>query len=343
MLAFHNDYHAGAHPEVLEALVRTNGSAQEGYGEDEYTATARAKIREAIGQPNSDVYFLVGGTQTNQTVIDTMLAPWQGVISADTGHISVHEAGAIEFSGHKVLTVPGTNGLINPTDVRDYTASYYADPNYEHMVFPGMVYISYPSEFGTLYSLEDLQELRAICDEYNMSLFVDGARLGYALGSQSDHISLKELSDIADVFYIGGTKLGALIGEAVVFKEGRTPQHFVTQIKQHGALLAQGRVLGVQFDALFTHDLYTRIGREADRLAQRVVEVMSAHGYEKYLDSPTNQQFFVMDKAGFDKLSSAATVSLWQTPRNGRYIVRLVTSWDTTDEMVDRLDEALRA
>ncbi|WP_418968542.1 low specificity L-threonine aldolase [Alloscardovia omnicolens] len=342
MLAFHNDYHAGAHPRVLDALVRTNGQAQNGYGEDEYCSSARNKIRQAICDSSADIFFLAGGTQTNQIVIDTMLQPWQGVISADTGHISVHEAGAIEYSGHKVLTIPSAQGLMNPSDIRNYVADFYRDPNHEHMVFPGMVYLSYPSEYGTLYSPEQLRTIRAVCDEFDMRLFIDGARLAYALGSEDEHMSLAEIAQIADAFYIGGTKAGALLGEAVVFPRGSAPAHFGTQIKQHGALLAQGRVLGVQFDALFTDNLYENIGKEANRLAQRLVQVMRKHGFEQYMDSPTNQQFFVMNEEQFTRLKACATVSLWEPPHDGRYIVRLVTSWDTTEEMINELDTALK-
>ncbi|TCD55065.1 aminotransferase class I/II-fold pyridoxal phosphate-dependent enzyme [Alloscardovia theropitheci] len=346
MLAFHNDYHAGAHPDVLQALVETNGAALNGYGDDEYTVLAREKIREAIEQPNAGVYLVSGGTQTNQIVIDTMLEAWQGVIAAQTGHVSVHEAGAIEFSGHKVLTVPSYDGLARADDIRNYVSMFYDDPNHDHMVFPGMVYLSYPSEFGTLYSREELIEIRRICEEFSMTLFIDGARLGYALGAQTEHISLPELAQIADVFYTGGTKLGALLGEAIVFTQrldGKTlePKHFITQIKQHGALLAQGRVVGVQFNALFTDNLYTKIGTRANMMAQRVVNVMNKHGFESYIVSPTNQQFFVMDKSQYELLTTVATVSLWEPPRNGKYIVRMVTSWDTTDEMVDTLDAQL--
>ncbi|MFC0265354.1 threonine aldolase family protein [Alloscardovia macacae] len=349
-LAFHNDYHAGAHPAVLNALVRTNGIPQDGYGDDEYSASAREKIRAAIGQPQADVSFLVGGTQTNQLVIDTMLNAWEGVISADTGHVSVHEAGAIEFSQHKVLTIASHDGLMNPDDIRAFVEAFYADPNHEHMVFPGMVYLSYPSEFGTLYSKGDLEAIRSICDEYHMRLFVDGARLGYALGSSAPHLSLPELAKLADAFYIGGTKLGALCGEAVVFPNpagsglcAQAPQHLTTQIKQHGALLAQGRLLGVQFDALFTDGLYEEIGQKADALAEQLTDVLLRHGYERYLASSTNQQFFVMNEQQYERLTRAAQVALWEPPRDGQYIVRLVTSWDTTREMIDELDARLNA
>ncbi|EGT4752470.1 threonine aldolase family protein [Alloscardovia omnicolens] len=346
MLAFHNDYHAGAHPKVLKALVSTNGAAQDGYGADEYSESARARIRHAIEDEQAEVFFVTGGTQTNQLVIDTMLSAWEGVISADTGHVSVHEAGAIEFCGHKVLTVPSENGLMDPNDVRSLARNFYDDPNHEHMVFPGMVYLSYPSEYGTLYSADQLHEIRAICDEFNMCLFIDGARLAYALGSASEHLSLTQLAQIADAFYAGGTKAGALLGEAVIFPAGRgergsSPAHFITQMKQHGALLAQGRAMGVQFDALFTDGLYERIGTQADELAQRLVGVMRSHGFEEYLISSTNQQFFVMNKKQFEALSAVAQVSLWEAPRNGRYIVRMVTGWDTTEEMIDQLDKAL--
>ncbi len=269
-VSFLNDYIAGAHSEVLEALMHTNNEALSGYGTDFYTARAADKIRQACDAPNSDVYFIVGGTQTNAAVISTMLADWQGVISAATGHISVHEAGAIEYTGHKVLQIPEINGLMKPADIENYVASFYADPNYEHMVFPGMVYLSYPSELGTLYSLAELEEISRICKKYDMSLFIDGARLGYGTQSRLSDVTMKDIARLADVFYIGGTKMGALCGEAIVFAQGKTPSHFVTQIKRRGDLLAKGRLLGVQFDALFTNDLYNRIGRHANELAEQL-------------------------------------------------------------------------
>ena len=252
MQHFDSDYMEGGHPEILKRLIETNMEKTPGYGTDRYCESARRKILEACGCPEGEVFFLAGGTQTNMTVIASMLRPYQGVVAADTGHISVHEAGAIEASGHKVLTVPGVQGKLMAEDLEAYMKKYYADETHEHMVWPGMVYISHPTEYGTLYTEEELKRLRCICDTYQMPLFLDGARLGYGLMAGGTDVTLKVIAKYCDVFYIGGTKVGALFGEAVVLpKKDRIP-HFFTMIKQRGALMAKGRILGIQSDSLFT-------------------------------------------------------------------------------------------
>lgn len=340
MLYFSCDYAEGCHPQVLKALADTNMVSTPGYGEDQYCERAKAKIREYINCPEADIYFLVGGTQTNQVVIDSMLSNCDGVVSADTGHVSCHEAGAIEYSGHKVLTIPSHDGLICSDELKEYFCNHFSDENHEHMVNPGMVYISYPSEYGTLYSKEELIAISSICREYSIPLFIDGARLGYGLAAAKD-MTMADIASIADVFYIGGTKVGALLGEAVVFTKNNTPKHFVTQIKQHGALLAKGRVLGVQFDALFTDDLYMKIGKNAIDKADYVKRVLQERGYKFYLDSPTNQIFIVMENTALEKLKTKVTYGFWEKYDECHTVIRIATNWSTTEEAVKSLEKIL--
>ena len=258
MLSFVNDYSEGAHEKILERLVETNRESLSGYGTDKYSDSAKEKIRKACNCPEADIYFLVGGTQTNQTVIDALLNQYEGVVAAETGHVNVHEAGAIEFTGHKVLTVPQHDGKICAKELKDYIATFYGDANHEHMVFPGMTYISHPTELGTLYTKKELQDISEVCKEYNIPLYLDGARMGYGLVSEGTDVTLADIANYCDAFYIGGTKVGALCGEAVVFPK-KAPAHFLTIVKQHGALLAKGRLTALQFDTLFTDDLYMEI------------------------------------------------------------------------------------
>ena len=259
MLDFVNDYSEGAHEKILQRLLETNMEKLSRYGTDQYCESAKQKIREVCECPEADIYFLVGGTQTNATVIDAILSQYEGVVAANTGHISTHEAGAIEFTGHKVLTIPQENGKISAEELKKYLTTYYGDASYDHMVFPGMVYITHPTEYGTLYTKSELEEISAVCHEYDIPLYLDGARLGYALASAGTDVSLTDIANYCDVFYIGGTKVGALCGEAVVFTKNNMPKQFFTSVKQHGGLLAKGRLLGVQFDALFTDSLYFEI------------------------------------------------------------------------------------
>ena len=341
MLFFKNDYSEGAHPLVLSRLIETNLEKQIGYGEDEYCAAARQKIAAACGKPNANVFFISGGTQTNATVISSLLRPYQGAIAADTGHINGHEAGAIEYRGHKVLALPHHNGKLNAADVEAYLKAFYANESYEHMVFPGMVYISHPTEYGTLYTKAELTALSHVCKQYDLPLFMDGARLGYGLVARGTDVTLQDVADLCDVFYIGGTKVGALCGEAVVFPHGNAPAHFMTMIKQQGALLAKGRVMGAQFDALFTDGLYGKIGTTAIETAAALDTALREKGYEMYIDSPTNQLFPIMDNATVARLREHAVFEIWEPLDTDRTVVRFVTSWATTMEDVEKMIELL--
>ena len=341
MLHFENDYNKGAHPALLEALVQTNLEGLSGYGTDKYTVSAIEKIRQATKCPHAQVTFLSGGTQTNQLVIDALLQSYQGVIAAETGHIASHEAGAIEFSGHKVLTLPHKEGKLEPALVRQYIEDFYADGNHEHMVFPGMVYISHPTEYGTLYSRSELEQLSQVCRQFEIPLFLDGARLGYGLAADTD-LDLASIAELTDVFYIGGTKMGALIGEAVVFTKNNQPKHFVPIVKQHGALLAKGRLVGVQFDRLFTDDLYLELGRHGIEMAGKLRAILEEKGYPFYLQSPTNQQFIILENAQLEKLSQAGLAySFWEKYDDNRTVIRLATSWSTSQEDLDELKKIL--
>ena len=337
MLYYLSDYTEGAHPRILERLQETNLISQPGYGEDRFCASAREKIRAACEKPEADVYFLVGGTQCNAVTIASLLQRWEGVIAADTGHINVHEAGAIEFTGHKVIALPQQGGKLSADTLRGYCAAFYANETRDHMPFPGMVYISQPTELGTLYSKAELEALHAVCGDYGLRLFVDGARLGYGLMSPECDMSLPELCDRCDVFYIGGTKVGALCGEALVFPKGDMPRHFATMVKQQGAMLAKGRLLGVQFDTLFTDGLYFEISRHAIGLAMKLKAAFREKGYPLFADSPTNQQFPILTKEQEEKLRRYAAFETWEPLPDGRSAVRFVTSWATREEDVDAL------
>ena len=337
MISFTCDYIEGAHPAILNRLIETNMTQVEGYGEDPFCENARTRIRQAIGCPDADVFFLVGGTQTNSTVIDAMLRRYEGVVAVETGHIAVHESGAVEFSGHKVITIPNHLGKMNPAELRQYLEHFHGDPTWPHMVYPGMVYISFPTEYGTIYSLDELKSIKAICDEYNIPLFIDGARLGYGLASPAADVDLKTLAQLCDVFYIGGTKVGALCGEAVVFPKGNAPRQFFTIIKQHGALLAKGRLLGIQFDTLFTNNLYFNIARHAIDMAMELKRMFESKGIEFYIDSPTNQQFPILTQAQMDAMEGQISFEVWDKLPDGRFITRFATSWATPIDHIDTL------
>ena len=335
MLYFENDYSEGCCAEVLDALVKTNLDPLTPYGSDSYTQSAKEKICAACGCPDGDVYLLVGGTQTNKTVIDGWLKKYEGVVSADTGHIAQHEAGAIESAGHKVLTVPHENGKLPANALRQLLHTFYDDANHDHMVFPGMVYISHPTEFGTLYTRAELEALAKICREYEIPLFLDGARLGYGLAA--GELSLPDIAALFDVFYIGGTKVGALCGEAVVFPKGNAPKQFITTVKQNGALLAKGRLLGVQFDRLFTDGLYEKISQTAIILADKLKHALREKGYHFFIDSPTNQIFVILDNVFMEKLGQNVRFSFWQRFDENHTVIRFATSWATREENVDAL------
>ena len=337
MLCFENDYSEGAHPEILEHLIETNMEQLSGYGTDIYCQKAKEKIRNACGIPDAEVFLLTGGTQTNQIIIDTVLAPYEGVIAARTGHVSTHEAGAIEFTGHKVLELPEKEGKIQATDLKDLLETFYGDGNHEHMVFPGMVYISHPTEYGTLYSKQELKDLSAVCREYKIPLYMDGARLIYGLVSEGTDLTLQDIAQLCDCFYIGGTKAGLLCGEAVVFTGKNMPAHFLTRVKQHGALLAKGRLLGVQFDALFTDELYLKIGKNAITTAAVLKNGLKEKNYEFYIDSPTNQIFIVLNNVQMKKLSEQVVFSFWEKKDDSHTVIRFATSWATRMEDVHKL------
>ena len=306
MLAFNNDYSHGAHPAVLQALVDTNMEPQPGYGTDAHTERAKQLIREACQAPDADVFFLVGGTQANATVIDMLLAPYEGVVAAETGHVACHEAGAIEFGGHKVLTIPGYEGKMHAEDLENYIQVFYENESYEHTVFPGAVYVSLSTEYGTLYSKAELAAIHAVCQKREIPLFVDGARLAY-----------------------------------VVFCGMHAPAHPIPRIKQHGALLAKGRLTGVQFEALFTDGLYFEIGRQAIETAQALRRVLHERGYQFFLETPTNQQFVILPNEDMARIREHASIEYWEKYDETHTVVRFCTSWATTQEDIDALAAVL--
>ena len=341
MLYFENDYNVGAHPKVLQKLNDTNFEKLSGYGNDIYCKSAIKKIREVCVCPIADIYFLIGGTQTNQIVINTMLKQYEGVISAKSGHINILEAGAVEFTGHKILEVPSKNGKIVPEELNNYLETFYNDFNREHMVSPGMIYITHPTEYGTLYEKNELNEIAKICSKYELPLYMDGARLGYALVSRQTDVSLADIAKFCDVFYIGGTKVGALCGEAVVFTKNNVPKHFTKLIKQHGALLAKGRLLGIQFDTLFEDNLYFKISKNAIEMAEKLKEILKKKGYRFYMETPTNQQFIILSNSEIKRLKEKVIFSFWEKYDADHTVVRFVTSWATTEEEIKLLAEIL--
>lgn len=337
MLHFESDYLEGAHPTILQRLVETNFEKTAGYGCDEYCERAKAKIKTACGCPDAAVWFLTGGTQTNATVIDGLLRAYEGVIAVQTGHISVHEAGAIEAGGHKVLVLAHHNGKMDAADLQHYLAAFENDTTKAHMVKPGAVYVSHPTEYGTLYTKAELTKLSSVCRAHNLPLFLDGARLGYALAADDTDVTLKTIAQLCDVFYIGGTKVGALFGEAVVVAKPKLLPHFFTLIKQHGALLAKGRLLGIQFDTLFTDNLYYAISRNAIETAMTLKREMQKKGCELFIDSPTNQQFFIVSNEKMQELAERVCFSIWEPYDDAHTVIRLATSWATRAEDVAEL------
>lgn len=336
MIYFKSDYMVGAHPKVMEALCKTNLLHTVGYGEDEFTAEAAAKILDICQIPNGKVYFLEGGTQTNAVAIDRLLDRNDGVVCADTAHINVHEAGAIELSGHKVMTLPSHEGKISAKQIKDFIAAYKNDETYPHMVRPAMVYITYPTELGTLYSKEELEAISEVCSDEDIPLYIDGARLAYALAANSG-VTLPDVARIADVFYIGGTKCGALFGEALVTRRPELLPRFDSLIKMHGAMMAKGRILGVQFSALFTDNLYLEIGRHAVDMAMKLKQGFLDKGYKLYIDSPTNQQFIILPNDLIDRLLKSVQFELWGPRGATQSAVRFVTDFTTTPEEIDGL------
>lgn len=341
MVSFESDYIEGALPEILDALVKTNMEQLSGYGADEYTQSAKEKIKKACNCPKAQVAFITGGTQTNQLVISTMLKQYEGVVAPQTGHVSSHEAGAIEYTGSKVIAIPGHNGKMDAVELNQYLSDFYSDGNHEHMVFPGMVYISFPTEYGTIYSKKELSDIYKVTQEYKLPLFVDGARLGYGLASKQCDMTLPEFASLCDIFYIGGTKVGALCGEAIVYTKGNMPEHFENLTKKHGALLAKGRLNGIQFDTLFTDNLYFKAAEHAIEMAELVKNAFKSKGYKFLLDSPTNQQFIILENSKMQELSKKVKFCFWEKVDENHTAVRFATSWATKKENVELLQKLI--
>ena len=335
------DYNQGAHPAILKQMLENNLVKSGVYGEDAFSESAKARIREACKAPEADVWFLVGGTQTNAVVLDSVLRPYEGVISVETGHICIHEAGAIERGGHKILAVKGRNGKLSAADILACWDTWESDGNRDHVVKPGAVYLSNPTELGTLYTLRELEDISSVCRDKGLCLYVDGARLAYALACPENDITMPDLARLCDVFYIGGTKCGTLLGEALVFPEHNTVPGFFSVIKQHGAVLAKGFVAGIQFDALFTDGLYEKIGRKANETAEKLKAVFAAKGVELAAPSPTNQVFVLLTQKQMDDLDGKVGFSRWDPTRDGRWIVRFAVNWATSDEEIEKLAELL--
>ncbi len=341
MISFENDYNNGAHPKVLQRLMETNDERTLPYGFDRFSEDAKAKIKEACQDDDAVIFFLAGGTQTNATVIDSFLYQYEGVIALDTGHINVHEAGAIEFTEHKIINIQGHEGKMRAADLDKYLEDFKHDGNNAHAVFPGLVYITFPTELGTLYSAAELDAIYQVCRTHGLPLYVDGARLGYGLMAPGNDITLPYLARHCDAFYIGGTKIGALCGEAVVFTHNNAHRHFFTIQKQHGALMAKGRLLGVQFDTLFTDGLYFSISRHAIDMAMKMRRMFEEKGYSFWIDSPTNQQFVIMANDDVERLARHVIFTHWGLADEGHTICRFVTSWATTDEELAQLGSLL--
>ncbi len=337
MLSFLSDYTEGAHPKVLQALIDTNMTTLPGYGEDAYCLRAKEKLRAFCGDREADVFFLTGGTQVNAVAVSALLRPWEAALCAETGHINTHEAGAVEFTGHKVIGLPAENGKLPPAVLAAWLERFYADETHSHMPFPGMVYLSHPTELGTLYTGAELDEIAALCRRYGLRLYIDGARLGYGLAAPAAELEIGDIVRCCDAFTAGGTKQGALCGEALIFPRHGAPAHFDTLTKQRGAMLAKGRLLGVQFDALFTDGLYLELSRRAVELALELKKELTGKGLPLFIDSPTNQQFFVLENAALARLREGVAFNLWEPVDEGRTAIRLVTSWATRPESVAAL------
>lgn len=342
MIRFNNDYSHGAHPKVLEALARTNEESYGGYGQDVWCEKAAAVIKKHLNCPQADVHFLVGGTQANFTVIASALRPYQSVLSADTGHINVHETGAVENCGHKVQTLPAVNGKISAAQIREKAELYRTSDIPEHITQPKMVYISHPTEYGTIYSRKELEEISAVCREYGLYLFVDGARMGYGLGASGADVTLEDFARLTDVFYIGGTKCGALFGEAVVIVNPLLQTDFRSYMKQNGAMLAKGWLLGLQFCALFENDLYFEITKKAVEYAMEIRRAFAEKGIPAYIESDTNQQFVILENTQMETLAKNYVFEFEKKIDDTHSCVRFCTSWSTKPEEIRALIEDIR-
>ncbi len=341
MISFECDYNNGAHPLVLENLAKYNNAKPTPYGFDEFSERAKGRIREAIGMPDAQIFFLTGGTQTNATTIDSMLYQYEGVICVSSGHINVHEAGAVEFTEHKIITLPEEQGKMSAKTLDKYLDDFMHDGNNAHAVYPGLVYITFPTELGTLYSAQELTDIYDVCQRYHIPLYIDGARLGYGLMAEECDVTLPFLARHCDVFYIGGTKIGALCGEAVVFTNREAHKHFFSIQKQHGAVIAKGALIGLQFDALFTDNLYFKLSEHAIKMAMQMKRIFQEKGYEFFVDSPTNQQFIVLSDAEVEQLSQHFIFTHFGQAGKHHTICRFVTSWATTQEEIDELQRVL--
>jgi len=339
---FSSDYTEGTHSSVLEKLCETNMCQTSGYGEDVFCEEARNVIKEVIGRDDSDVHFVVGGTQANTIVIKAALRPYQGVISASTGHINAHETGAIEAIGHKIISIPSVDGTIKAEEIEKICIDHINDPSFEHVVQPAMVYISFPTENGTLYSKKALSDIYSVCKKYDLTLFIDGARLGYGLMSSENDLTIKELASLCDVFYIGGTKQGLLFGEAIVINKESLKRDFRYMIKQHGAMFAKGRLLGLQFSTIFKDGIYFDIAEKADKLAMKIKDAFLSKGFKMHYDSFTNQQFPILDDKSIEKLSEKYIFTYWGRYDKEHSIVRFCTSWATDENNVDALIEDIK-
>lgn len=341
MIFLNSDYTAGAHPEVMRKLNETNLLHTPGYGTDAFTSRAERLVLDSCVLTSGKVFFLMGGTQTNAIVIDRLIGRGEGVLAADTAHIAVHEAGAIEASGHKILTLPHTDGKLTADDIDDYIGEFYRDETHPHMVRPAMVYLSFPTELGTIYTWRELTDIHEICEKWELPLYIDGARMAYGLAASKRDVRLSDIARLCDVFYIGGTKCGALFGEAVVVPNPDILPRFFSFMKMHGALLAKGRLLGVQFEALFQDGLYFRIGSEAVDLAMELRDIFIKHGYPVAFDSPTNQQFFTLPNSLISQLKEHVSFDLWGPPGPESSTVRFVTDWTTTHEDILSIDRLI--
>ena len=342
MLNLSRDYSETGHPALIQALLNISYEQNTAYGFDKHSENAKKLILEECGCPDGEVKFLPGGTCTNKAVIAAMLHKYQGVIAVETGHIAQHESGAIENAGHKVLTIPGVEGKMKADTLEGYLKNFYADGDHEHMVIPGMVYISFPTEYGTVYNREELAQIRQICDRYKLKLYIDGARLGYGLAAKGNDVTLKDMAKYAHTFYIGGTKQGAMFGEAVVVPDKNTIPHFFSLIKQQGALFAKGWIAAVQFETLFTDDMYMKLSRHAVDKAMEIKDILTDAGVSIYINSPTNQQFFIMDDETLSKLDGKVDYSYWQKLSDGNNVIRLAASWATTDEEIEQLKSIMK-
>ena len=337
MLYFQSDYLEGCDPAILKRLTETNFDSTPGYGDDPWCELARDRIREAVGNSDAAVHLLVGGTQTNSTVIRAVLRNYEGVVSADTGHVCGHEGGAVEATGHKVLTLPHGNGKITADAIEALWNAWHNDESRDHLVKPGMVYLSHPTEFGTLYKKAELEAISAVCRRLHLPLFIDGARLGYGLAAKTSDVTLEDLGRLTDVFYIGGTKVGALFGEAVVVRDPALMPHFFTTMKQSGAVLAKGRMLGIQFATLFEDERYVTISRHAIAMAEKLAAAFREKGYRFYIEPESNQLFLVMKMEDVKRLEPDVTFTHCEPYGDDAMIVRFVTSWATKEENVEKL------